>query len=134
MVVLLSRRKATDLLPLCLMLAVFHQELLDVKEERVAYLEAAQKDSAEDVEYFGDEVARAKTAMDDDENAQGELLQGLKEELASAANNMERFRVQLWVRWASDSRHLKQGSREPKNILELFCLSNDDEKNETILA
>ena len=58
---------------LCLTLAVLYQELRDVKGERVAYLDAAYEDSTEDAEYFGDEMARAKTATDD-EHTRGDLL------------------------------------------------------------
>ena len=63
----------------------------------MAYLEAAHEDPVEDVKYFGDEVARAKTATDDEE-VRGHLLQELEEGLRSASERREARMVQLSVR------------------------------------
>ena len=55
------------------------------------------------------------TAVGNDEGTKEDLLQDLEEveeDLASALRKMEKVNVQLWVRWASDSRHLKKSSRQ----------------------
>ena len=79
------------------------EELLEAKKERIADLEAAQEDCAEDVGYFRDEVTRVMMATGNDEgaeedllNAEEDLLKELAEDLASALGKLEPIKVQLW--------------------------------------